>query len=73
MPEIVWFLKLEGSFSFTQYNNDSPILINTNNEWGNIYEWNRLKDRDLTKPLIKFDGETFWEVIEWANRTIKRL
>ena len=58
------FLKSGGSFNFTQYNNESPILINTNSEWGNIYEWNRLKDRDLTKPLIKFDGETFWEVIE---------
>ena len=58
------FLESDGSFNFTDYNNDFPIIITTNNKWGNIYEWNRLKNRDLSKPLIKFDGETFWEVIE---------
>ena len=52
------YLESDGSF------NNLPILINTSNDWGNIYEWNRFKDRDLTKPLIKFDGEIFWEVIE---------
>ena len=52
------YLKQKGSL------NNLPILINTSNDWGNIYEWSRLKNRDLTKPLIKFDGETFWEVIE---------
>ena len=58
------YLELDGSFDFTQYNTKFPILITSNPEWGSIYGWDRLKDRDLTKPLIKFDGETFWEVVE---------
>jgi hypothetical protein len=41
-----------------------PALILTKGKWGNIFEWNRLGFRDKNKPLIKFDGETFWEVIE---------
>ena len=57
-------LELDGSFNFTRYNNIFPIIIATNTEWGNLYEWNKLKNRDLNKPSIKFDGETFWEVIE---------
>lgn len=56
------YLELDGSFDFTLYNNKFPIIIITNTEWGYLYGWDRLKDRDLTKPLIKFNGETFWEV-----------
>lgn len=51
------YLKLDGSFDFTQYNNKFPICITAYNEWGNIYEWYRLEDRDKNKPLIKFNGE----------------
>ena len=58
------YLELDGSFDFTRYNNNFPILITTNPKWWNIYKWVRLKNRDLKKPLVKFDGETFWEVIE---------
>jgi hypothetical protein len=29
-----------------------------------VYEWNKLKNRNKNKPLIKFNGETFWEVFE---------
>ena len=53
------YLELDGSFNFTQYNNKFPILITSNSEWGGIYGWDRAIDRDLTKPLIKFDGEIF--------------
>lgn len=41
-----------------------PALILTVGKWGNVFEWNRLGDRDKNKPLIKFNGETFWEVFE---------
>lgn len=58
------YLKWDGSLIFTQPNNNFPIIITTNTKWGNIYEWDWLKDRDKNKPLIKFDGETFWEVFE---------
>lgn len=57
------YLKLDGSFDFTKYNNKFPIILSTPS-WGNIYEWDKLQDRDLSKPLIKFNGETFWEVFE---------
>lgn len=58
------YLELDGSFNYTAHNNIFPIFINTNNIWGNLYEWNNLKNRELNKPSIKFDGETFWEVFE---------
>lgn len=41
-----------------------PALILTEGKWGNTFEWDRLEDRDKNKPLIKFNGETFWEVFE---------
>ena len=55
------YLELDGIFNFMQYNTKLTIIITTNTKWGNIYEWDWLKDRDKNKPLIKFDGETFWE------------
>ena len=58
------YLELDGSFDFTLYNNKFPIIIITNTKWGYLYGWNRLKDRDLKKPLIKFNGEIFSEVFE---------
>ena len=57
-------LELDGSFNFTIYNRYFPILITPDIEWGILYEWGMPINRDLRKPLIKFDGETFWEVIE---------
>ena len=57
------YLELDGSFNYAKYNNTFPICITGSKIWGN-YEWHRLKNRKLNKPLIKFDGETFWEVIE---------
>jgi hypothetical protein len=41
-----------------------PALILTKGKWGNIFEWNRLGYRNKNKPLIKFNGEEFWEVVE---------
>ncbi len=41
-----------------------PALIFTKTTHGNIYEWNKLKNRDKNKPLIKFNGEEFREVFE---------
>lgn len=41
-----------------------PIVLFTQRIWRNLFEWNKLEDRDKSKPLIKFNGEVFWEVIE---------
>lgn len=35
------------------------MVILAKKRWNNIFEWNTLKDRDLNKPLIKFDGGIF--------------
>lgn len=57
-------LEADGKFEYITYNDEFPIVIFTQREWGNIYEWNKLKHRYKNKPLIKFDGEIFWEVFE---------
>lgn len=58
------YLKPDGSFDYTKYNDIFPICITGSNFWGNIYEWHSLRNRKSNKPLIKFNSETFWEVFE---------
>lgn len=58
------YSELDVIFDFTQYNDEFPIILSTTRTWGNLYEWNKLKNRDRNKPLIKFNGEEFWEVVE---------
>lgn len=36
-----------------------PLLILCNNEWNNIFEYNLLKDRKVSKPLIKYSNGVF--------------
>lgn len=61
-------LELDGSFDFTQPNKNNnsnfPIMIAVCTKWGNIFEWVKIENRFLTIPIIKFDGETFSEVVE---------
>ena len=58
------YLELDGSFKYDKFYDEFPIVIFTLRKWENIYEWDKPEDRDLNKPLIKFDGETFSEVFE---------
>jgi hypothetical protein len=58
------YLGLDGSFNYNRFYGKFPIVIFTLREWGNICEWDKLKDRDKNKPLIKFDGEIFSGVFE---------
>ena len=58
------YLELDGSFKYDKFYDEFPIVIFTLRKWENIYEWDKPEDRDLNKPLIKFNGETFWEVFE---------
>lgn len=47
-----------------EYNLTFPVLIICENRWGNLFEWNYVKSRKIKHPLIKFNGEEFWEVFE---------
>ena len=58
------YLEADGRFEYSTYNDEFPIILSTLRKWGNIFEWNKLKNRNKNKPLIKFNGETFWEVFE---------
>jgi hypothetical protein len=58
------YLEIDGKFNYNRFYGRFPIVISTLRKWGNVYEWDRLEDRDKSKPLIKFNGETFWEVFE---------
>lgn len=54
----------DGNFKYSAYNDEFPIILSTPRYWGSLYGWDYLRDRDKNKPLIKFNGETFWEVFE---------
>jgi hypothetical protein len=58
------YLESDGKFNYNRFYGRFPIVISTLRKWGNVYEWDTLQDRDKSKPLIKFNGEEFWEVFE---------
>jgi hypothetical protein len=62
--EVYRYLEIDGKFNYNRFYDIFPIVIFTLRKWGNVFEWNRLENRNKNKPLIKFNGETFWEVIE---------
>jgi hypothetical protein len=58
------YLEIDEKFNYNRFYGRFPIVISTLRKWGNVYEWDILEDRVKSKPLIKFNGETFWEVVE---------
>ena len=58
------YLELDPRVKYFGFPDKFPIVIYTLRRWGNIFEYTKLKNRDKNKPLIKFDGEEFWEVFE---------
>ena len=56
------YLESDGSFDYSRYYGKKyPIVVFAKHYYRNIYEWNYLKNRNESKVLVKYNGETFSE------------
>lgn len=50
-----------------EYNLTFPILIICENRWGNLFEWDYVKSREIKQPLIKYSNGVFSLVIQGSD------